>query len=229
MIINHKYKFIFLKTRKTAGTSLEIALSKFCNKGDVITPLPLKDEKIRQELGYLGKCNRKSVSFKRYSKLDFLKLIGTLHRKQFYNHAPAAHVRDCVDPEVWKTYFKFCFERGPYDKAISSYYWKTSEPRPTLNFFLNNIDVKMLSNWDIYTINDSVAVDYIASYENLAAELVNLQSKLGLPEPILMPNAKGANRKNKNHYSEVLSVDDRRRIELLCAKELKQFGFRWNQ
>ncbi|MEL6382956.1 MAG: chondroitin 4-O-sulfotransferase, partial [Cyanobacteria bacterium J06626_18] len=30
MIISHEYKFIFLKTRKTAGTSIEIALSKFC-------------------------------------------------------------------------------------------------------------------------------------------------------------------------------------------------------
>ena len=36
-IVNHKYKFIFVKTRKVAGTSLEIALSKFCNKNDILS------------------------------------------------------------------------------------------------------------------------------------------------------------------------------------------------
>ena len=35
MIISHKHKFIFFKTRKTAGTSLQIALSEFCEDGDV--------------------------------------------------------------------------------------------------------------------------------------------------------------------------------------------------
>ena len=39
MIVSHKHKFIFLKTKKTAGTSIELALSRLCGPADVITPL----------------------------------------------------------------------------------------------------------------------------------------------------------------------------------------------
>ena len=44
MIVNHKYKFIFIKSFKTAGTSLEIALSKFCTKDDIITSIVEEDD-----------------------------------------------------------------------------------------------------------------------------------------------------------------------------------------
>ena len=46
MILSHKYKFIFIKTKKTASTSIEIVLSKICGEKDIITPV--------SELTWLG-------------------------------------------------------------------------------------------------------------------------------------------------------------------------------
>ena len=43
MIVNHKYKFIFFKSKKVGGTSMEIALSKFTSDSDIVTKI-MKDE-----------------------------------------------------------------------------------------------------------------------------------------------------------------------------------------
>ena len=51
MIICHEHKFIFIKTRKTAGTSIETALSMFCGESDSLTYLPSEDESARKDLG----------------------------------------------------------------------------------------------------------------------------------------------------------------------------------
>ena len=47
MIISHEHKFIFLKTKKTAGTSIELALSQLCGPDDVIPPITDSDEALR--------------------------------------------------------------------------------------------------------------------------------------------------------------------------------------
>jgi hypothetical protein len=57
MIISHEHKFIFLKTRKMAGTSIEIALSRFCGDEDIITPINVPDERLRETLCYRGLQN----------------------------------------------------------------------------------------------------------------------------------------------------------------------------
>lgn len=51
-IINYSKKFIFVKTNKTAGTSLEIALSQFCGADDVIGQIMKEDENLRRKLGF---------------------------------------------------------------------------------------------------------------------------------------------------------------------------------
>ena len=47
MILSKVHNFIFLKTTKTAGTSFEIALSKYVGPEDVVTPISEEDEATR--------------------------------------------------------------------------------------------------------------------------------------------------------------------------------------
>jgi hypothetical protein len=39
MIISHKYKFIFIKTFKTASTSVEAYFSQYAGSNDILTPI----------------------------------------------------------------------------------------------------------------------------------------------------------------------------------------------
>ena len=137
MIISHKYKFIFIKTNKTAGTSIEIALAKFCGKDDIITPNDPKDEVIRKQLNYPGPQNY-AAPFYEYRFRSLYRLIQRQKKKpRFYHHISAAEIKSLVDERVWKDYYKFCFERNPWDRIISLYYWRSkSKPQPPISEYI---------------------------------------------------------------------------------------------
>ena len=39
MLLSHKYKIIFIKTKKTSGTAFETVFSKYLGENDIITPI----------------------------------------------------------------------------------------------------------------------------------------------------------------------------------------------
>src|SRR6185312_12550479 len=112
MILSHKYRFIFLKTRKTAGTSVEVSLARCCGPRDVLTPVCPEGEALRGGLG-LGPRNH-GPPLRQYGLRDWLRLLlkgRPMPGSWFYNHMPAREVRARVGARVWDSYFKFCFER----------------------------------------------------------------------------------------------------------------------
>ena len=206
MIISHRHKFIFIKTNKTAGTSIEIALSKFCGPDDIITPIDAKDEAIRQKFGSRGPQNYTG----------------------FYNHISAEEIKKKIDEKVWKEYFKFCVERNPWDRFISFYYFKNpKEPRPELSAYIDDPIVNNLKKYGYhnYTINDEVVVDKICLYENLKAELEEVRKLLELPSALELPHAKGGFRKDKRHYTEKLDASTETKIAKIFSEEIKLFNY----
>ena len=117
MIVSHQHRFVFVKTRKTAGTSIEIALAQHCGPDDIITPIDEVDEQIRRNLGHRGPQNfevRKKVRG----------IIGIARRMlgkdvvRYYNHIPAGSIRDNVGAQIFDSYQKFCVVRNPWDRLI---------------------------------------------------------------------------------------------------------------
>jgi hypothetical protein len=226
MIISHEHKFIFLKTRKTAGTSVEISLSRFCGERDVITPISPDDEKTRENLGLRGPQNFR-VPLLGHTPEGWMRLLRTRKRDSYYNHISAEEVRSIVGARVWKRYFKFCFERNPWDKAVSFYFWQTRrrERRPTLLEFLRSEHTQYLSNFGIYSIAGEIAADHVGLYENLYPELERIAAHLNLPKEVELPRAKGSFREDRRHYRDVMGQEERSIIAQVCAREIEHFGY----
>ena len=226
MIVSHKHKFIFIKTAKTAGTSIEIALSEFLGDDDVITVISEEDEAMRQELGFRGPQNTR-IPMRRYTLADWKRALRSRKPLHYFNHMPASRVRHYVGEEVWNSYFVFCFERNPYDKAISRYFWRTKREavRPSLADYLRNTRHTLISDWHLYTIDDEVAVDFVGRYERMEEDLEKVRQRIGLPSKLVLPRAKGAYRQDRRHYSDFLSADERALIESECAREFEEFGY----
>jgi sulfotransferase famil protein len=228
MIISHKYKFIFIKTNKTAGTSIEIALSRFCGADDIITPVWPEDERTRRELGYRGPQNYLAPIWD-YRLGDVTKLLMKGQRKcKFYNHISAGKVRGRIGEQAWNSYYKFCFERNPWDRVLSLYYWRhSSEPRPTISDFLeSNVPLALKrKGFELYTIDGQIAVDKVCRFENISEELEAIRKQVGIPEQLDLPHAKSQFRKDKRNYRDILDVGQQAKIAELFSDEIRLFGY----
>lgn len=229
MIISHSHKFIFLKTNKTAGTSIEIALSKFCGPEDIITPISPADEETRRKLGYPGPQNY-SLPISSYSVRDVARVLIKRKKKNLYNHITAKEVKAYIDDQAWNSYYKFCVERNPWDRCISLYYWRNGlEPRPTISEFISSDVPLMLKKrgYEVYTIDGRVAVDKICRFENLSNELEEVRKQVGIPEKLELPRAKSKYRKDKLNYRDILGEADKAIIANLFHDEISLLGYEW--
>jgi len=95
-IVSWSKKFIFIKTHKTAGTSMEVDLAAHCDDDDIVTPIfPPNQNHVPR---------------------NYQVAIGT-----FYNHMPATEIEGFIGERHFANAFKFCFERHPVDKCLSHF------------------------------------------------------------------------------------------------------------
>jgi hypothetical protein len=228
MIVSHRHKFIFMRTTKTASTSMEISLSRYCGPEDVITPVNELDEPILLEKGIAPQNYTRPRRWWECRPKDIARLLlkGTRPEKVLYwNHMSARAVRELVTPPVWDSYFKFCFVRNPWDRAISRYYWNLSRDSR-----LSDLDKSLRkndpnSNFEIYTINGEMAVDFVGKFENMQEDLAKICQRLSLAYDGWLPRTKAKSRIDKRHYSEVLSPVQADYIRQKCRREIELFNY----
>lgn len=248
MILSYSLGFIFFKTRKTAGTSLEVALSRHCGPRDIITPITVEDEAIRLEKGgRLAQNFSESPGEEERYRESIRK--GTLElfpprKRTFRNHMPAAEVRALVPGDVWSGSYKFTIERHPYEKAVSWAYFRYNRligsgpigglvsrtkryfrHRGFKSFLDAEVSDGAYRNWPIYMEGDTLLVDKVYRFEDLPECLEDLAERFTLDLSRSLPRTKHKFRTDRTPAAEVLSRSQKNMVYEHCAREFELMGY----
>lgn len=233
MIISFSKRFIFLKTRKTGGTSVEIALTPSCGPEDILAPITYEDELLRLQDGELAARN---FAGDRNLEAAFAEAVRARNPDEYYrlkrvarrqgafrNHSTAAEVRQRVPQAFWETAFKFTVERHPYEKVVSRAYWnRRKAPDTDIGRLIDEAIAELNDGRSIYTIDGAVAVDRILRLESLEADLKTVAGELGLTLPATLPSAKGSYRTDGRPAREILSA---RQKSAIFERQKQTFEF----
>ena len=235
MIISHKHKFIFIKSFKTAGTSIEAELSNYCSGSDIVTPM----NDFRHNRDENGKFIHKSMNADDFVKLDLPNL----------QHADALTIKNQVSPEVWNEYYKFSITRNPWDRAVSYFFWENRnnpalKPQKKIYHYLGvsfneNDQLRRLfstyiknaawpNNDCFYTLDDELCTDFVIRYEKLSEDYSKVCNKLGLPANTL-PRLKGGIRKKNFHYSNFYDDESIAIVAERHRNDIRLFGYEFER
>ncbi|MBW6419710.1 sulfotransferase family 2 domain-containing protein [Celeribacter sp. PS-C1] len=234
MIFLRSSNVLFLKPKKTAGTSFEIALSRFAEEDDIITPISNVDEDIRRNLGFQT-CQNYLKRPQEYNLNDAITYLRRGARaKKFYNHITAAKTRRRLGPNLFDAAYKVSIVRNPFDMIVSLYFWKTrkDEVRPSIQEWVKRNKSVLRRYMDQYYLNGTDIIDFYVRFENFEEDILELENRVpalqGLWSTFNSINAKGNIRPKKSAPSAILSEEPevRQVVHSIFGDLIDRFDYR---
>lgn len=219
MLVSHRHRFVYTKTRKTAGTSVESYFEPYCMAPGEWS---LSHERSLYETAH-GIVGQRGG--------------GNAREQRWWNHMPAATIREQLGRQRWESYFKFCVVRNPFDMVISLFYFRrqsgllpTSELGDAEQFRAWLLSAPLTSDRPIYCLDGVPCMDYFVRYERLSEDLSAVCSRLGLPwQPERLPTFKKGLRPEAARPERLHNAATRERVQQAFAAELEQFGYCFEQ
>jgi len=232
MLISHRKRFIYTKTVKTAGTSVESYFEPYCMREGEWGFSHARNEYV-SEAGIIGVRTGEP-----------LHVQGAL----WWNHMPARTIRALIGEKVWNDYFKFCVVRNPYDAVVSAYrfFWVSKQParregylsRIAARFSKPEPSARIRADFEKwlgavrlpidqnkYMIDGRLCMDYVIRYEALAEGIRHVCNRLSIEyRPDALPHLKQS---EKSHLSleAYFSPASLARVEQAYRYELDAFGY----
>jgi len=222
MIISHKHNFVFVKTVKTAGTSVEIALTPLCGPEDIVTKLADEDEAIR--------IARTGRTFQHMNVRD-----AQGREYIFHNHTHLRRARRYLG-EAFEGYFVFAFERNPFDRLVSAFHHTLRSRKArgidvsdwTFPNFVTMKDYQRLERMrktgsGLYSVKGKALASKVYKFEDLNGAIHDIFSRLDQPVPEDLPMTKQS--KREQDYRSYYTPHLRKSVEKYFSTELEIFGY----
>lgn len=228
MIVSRRHQFIFLKTHKTAGSSMEMALGPLCGPDDIVTPMESnRDTDIPRnfhENTLLGRAYAQS-KWVRKCIHRHSPLLG----KWYYEHMPATRVRELVGEETWNSCHKFCYERNPWAKVVSYYNWKKNGQRramPSFREYVLEKTHRLPMDARLYFDGDQCLMDEVLDFDTFHESFPALCQRIGIPFKGSIPREKtGVRQEKSGGYQDYYDDETREKVATLFAREIKRMGY----
>jgi hypothetical protein len=237
MLISHRKRFIFTKTAKTAGTSVESFFEQYCMPAGEWRESHARDEYV-SEAGIIGARGPGSVG------------------RSWFNHMSAQAMREQIGAETWDAYFKFTVVRNPFDKMISGFHMMEKRklaytPLQKLKAVAKRVldrggpidrvtgatDIERFRSWvakggaipdnDKFLIDGKVCVDFFIRFEQLHDDIRQVCERLAIPfDPSFLPEFKKGMRHHQIAVRDYYDAATEAAVRRLYAWEFERFGYR---
>lgn len=234
MLVSHRHRFVFIKPRKTAGTSVELALSPVLEAGDLATPIQPEEEPLREA------APRVQVGRIAYRHLGL--------PRHLRDHSPLSQLYRAL-PET-REYRVVTMCRNPWDRAVSQFFWSLRRtdvrsepfetqkaefiaythkwgPRTWLDPLYGRKRQRALDSSHLYHVGGVFRPGFVIRFEHLEADFAALGDWLGLrfaKSPADF-GAKGGLRPKSSGWTRYFDDGTRELVARCCAREIALYGY----
>ncbi|MEM1183445.1 MAG: sulfotransferase family 2 domain-containing protein [Planctomycetota bacterium] len=235
MLVSHRYRFIYTKTSKSGGTSVESFFEPFC--------MPA------------GEWEQSHQREEHDSDAGIVGYRGPDHPREhvWFNHMHAKPLRERLNErfgeQLWNDYYKFCVIRNPYERCVSAFQYfghkghKPAGVEPESNaqtepvdgslteeqrLFLDYVTNRPPIDRNTYTIDGAFCLDDVIRHERMQADLERVCAKLGVPfDAAQLPEFKKADAQTRDpaRRAALFSQAAIEQVERHFAYEIERFGY----
>lgn len=209
MILSHSKKFIFIKTRKCGGTSIQNTLLEFCNENDFVTK------------GYNNLMNKNKNPFEEFSSLNEIKKYTNIDLNDYFKFG------------VVRNPFSVTLSRYLYQIRMGRL--RETPTKNNFNSWVKNIYFVPGKQFNyqgdgtrnlLFDSEGDRIVDFIAQLENIEFDFEYIKKKLNLDKEVKLKKDNVSNTSNID-YRDWMDDESKNLIEENFKFELDYFNYKF--